>query len=351
MNAPEFFIYGDIGQTEDGTGITAANVISALNALPSGAKPIVRIHSAGGSVGEGTAIFNAIKNHPGGAVTQIDSIAGSMASVIAMAGSPVRMAGNALLMIHNVQNDVQGDAEALRRGADVADKTNETIVAAYSEKTGLSRKKIRELMDANAVMTAREALALGFVDEITGPVALAARVPAADALGASFDKSKTGMSNEAISAEDKSLLQRLRAFFKPESGEDPIAKVNADLLTARTSLAEITTARDKALDETKALITERDSLTAKITALDGTVAKLNADLLTAQTELKTERDGLTAKIDKEVTARIASAGGDPIKRDPKAATNPGGTMARAEFTTKNAAEQMAYIKAGGKITD
>ena len=61
----------------------------------------LRIASGGGSIVEGNTIFNALKRHGAKVVTHIDSLAASMASVIAMAGDEVHMAANGLFMIHN----------------------------------------------------------------------------------------------------------------------------------------------------------------------------------------------------------------------------------------------------------
>ena len=84
-----------------GWGITANDFIADMKDLGDVDTINVRISSGGGSIVEGNAIFNALKRHPAKIVTHIDSIAASMASVIAMAGDEVRMAANALFMIHN----------------------------------------------------------------------------------------------------------------------------------------------------------------------------------------------------------------------------------------------------------
>jgi ATP-dependent protease ClpP protease subunit len=127
------FLYDEIG----GFGKSAANFINDLQAVPSDHRLVLRIHSPGGSVLDGNAIFTALRAHPGGITTHIDGLAASMASVVAIAGDPVRMAGNGLMMIHNVSGGVQGDADDLRKMADTMDKVQQTIENAYVGKTGL----------------------------------------------------------------------------------------------------------------------------------------------------------------------------------------------------------------------
>ena len=80
-------IYDEIGAW----GVTAKDFIAGLKEHK-GKALTVRINSPGGEVFDGAAIYNALKRHKGGVITQIDGIAASMASYIALIGSPVRMA-------------------------------------------------------------------------------------------------------------------------------------------------------------------------------------------------------------------------------------------------------------------
>jgi ATP-dependent protease ClpP protease subunit len=70
------FLYDEIG----GFGKSAAAFIEDLQAIPKDHRLVLRIHSPGGSILDGNAIFTALKSHPGGVTTQIDGLAASMAS-------------------------------------------------------------------------------------------------------------------------------------------------------------------------------------------------------------------------------------------------------------------------------
>lgn len=98
-NSVEIFIYGDIGDSWDDESTTAAQFVKDLAGLGS-TDITLRINSPGGSVTDGLAIYNALKRHPAKVTTEIDGIAASIASLIAMAGDTVNMASNALFMIH-----------------------------------------------------------------------------------------------------------------------------------------------------------------------------------------------------------------------------------------------------------
>ena len=109
----ELLLYGIIGDYwED---LDAKDVIMAIRGID--AKAItVKIHSEGGSVFAGLAIYNALMDHPAAILVHIDALAASVASVIAMAGDVVEMPGNAFLMIHNPWVMAVGDEKEMGQG-------------------------------------------------------------------------------------------------------------------------------------------------------------------------------------------------------------------------------------------
>ena len=127
----------------------------------------VRIHSPGGSIAEGCAIYNSLKNNPAKVKVFIEGECCSIATVIAMAGDEIVMSPVANFMIHNpLVMYMSGGAEELRARADVLDKLKETIINAYATKSHLSREEISELMDKETYFTAEEALEKGFITEV-----------------------------------------------------------------------------------------------------------------------------------------------------------------------------------------
>jgi hypothetical protein len=95
----ELLIYDVIGEDWFGGGITAKNVIAALDEF-GGKRVTVRINSPGGVADEGIAIYNALKRYEGRVDTVIDSIAASAASVIALAGEKRTTSEGGRWMIH-----------------------------------------------------------------------------------------------------------------------------------------------------------------------------------------------------------------------------------------------------------
>lgn len=105
-------------------------------------------------------------DYPHDVTVKIDALAASAASVIAMAGTKVCMSPVAMMMVHNPATIAIGDTEEMQKAIDMLNEVKESIMNAYEIKSGLSRHKISQLMDAETWMNAKEAVKLGFADEI-----------------------------------------------------------------------------------------------------------------------------------------------------------------------------------------
>jgi ATP-dependent Clp protease protease subunit len=165
----ELSIYDEIGAF----GIGAKEFIAELREYK-GQHVHVRINSPGGEIIDGSAIANALNRHEGGVTVHIDGLAASMASYIAMSGKPTYMSENALLMIHNPWTLAAGEADDLRKQADLLDTMKSTLVRGYQRKSGMPAEEISRLMDEETWLTALEATALGFVDAIEDGIPAAA---------------------------------------------------------------------------------------------------------------------------------------------------------------------------------
>lgn len=169
----EVYIYDQIGMNFWGEGIAAKAIIEELNSIDTDAIH-VHVNSPGGSVFDGVAIFNALQRHKATITVYVDGLAASIASIIALAGNKVVMADNALFMIHNPWGWAMGTAEDMRREADVLDKIRDTLVGTYAAKTGKGAPELEQMLNDETWMTAKEALAHGFIDEIGNRVEAAA---------------------------------------------------------------------------------------------------------------------------------------------------------------------------------
>lgn len=135
--------------------------------LFAGSGPItIWINSPGGDVFAAAQIYNMLMDYPHEVTVKIDALAASAASVIAMAGTKVLMSPVAMIMVHNPATIAIGDSEEMQKAIDMLAEVKESIMNAYEIKTGMSRHKISQLMDAETWMNAKEAVKLGFADEI-----------------------------------------------------------------------------------------------------------------------------------------------------------------------------------------
>lgn len=135
--------------------------------LFSGSGPItLHISSPGGDCVAASQIYTMLMDYPGDVTVQIDGLAASAASVIAMAGTRVCMSPTSVMMIHNPFTSAMGDSEEMRKAIQLLDEVKESIINAYQIKTGLSRAKLSHLMDSETWMNAVKAKELGFCDEI-----------------------------------------------------------------------------------------------------------------------------------------------------------------------------------------
>ncbi len=175
--APELYIYDDIGPDWAGmvSGETVARALAQIGNVPT---IKVRLNSPGGDVFEGFAIYNALVRHSSKIEIEIDSLAASAASLIAMAGDTVRIAENAMMMVHNAWTIVAGNKNDLAKTVLLLDKIDGNLASTYTARTGLASEEIVGLLDAETWFTAAEAVEKGFADEINQPLAISNKVRA-----------------------------------------------------------------------------------------------------------------------------------------------------------------------------
>lgn len=162
----EILIYGDIGGGWWDEGITGESISKEIAAIDADTIH-VRVNSGGGLVFEGLAIYNALARHSAKIIMHVDSIAASIASVILMAGDEIHIAEGAQVMIHKPWSGTWGDAEAMRKEADILDKLEKGIIDIYAARTGADRADLEAWVGAETWFTGQEAVDAGFADSMT----------------------------------------------------------------------------------------------------------------------------------------------------------------------------------------
>lgn len=166
----ELYLYGDIVEDsyvwdKEEEYISAKKVRTELAKLE-GQNLLVHINSFGGMTFEGVAIYNALMDYKGNIEVQIDGIAASAASIIAMAGKKITGRNNTMLMIHKGWTYAKGNANDLRKSADMLEKIDMAADATYMNRYKGTQEELDTLINDETWLTAEECLECGFYDEV-----------------------------------------------------------------------------------------------------------------------------------------------------------------------------------------
>lgn len=328
MAKPTFNLLGDIVQ-DDATRFYASDVAPAMFIgwlAKQDGDIAVNINSLGGNVMGGLAIANAIKGYTKGTVTaRVLGIAASMASVIACAADTLEIADGAFMMIHNPWTVAMGDADELRKSADVLDQIKSSIIGFYQSKYTGEPETLAAAMDAETWMTREEAVAALWnvaapaieegETEIKAAAAVSARVwenapEAAKALFAGKGEpisAECGVLNAEISAEPatdnselrtpNSELENWQARYKGASRKitelQAAASDSARLLADAKAALETATARIAELETENADFKSRLAETSRNLAdAQASAKQFEADCENAKRELSETKAAL-----------------------------------------------------------
>ena len=137
-----------------------------LEEIPEGKEIELHINSDGGSVKEGTAIYNLLKQKPNKKTGIVDGVAHSIAFLILQACDVRKMCLGTSALIHNMWMYCYGNATQLRKYADDLDVLSESNRKVFMERAKISEDELKELMDAETYLTPEAALEYGLIDEI-----------------------------------------------------------------------------------------------------------------------------------------------------------------------------------------
>lgn len=142
--AAEILLYGYISPYD----VSAADFIIELSQLCAIYSDIkIKINSGGGSVFEGIAMYNGIRQKikEGKHIkTCVEGIAASMGAIIALAGEEISISKYGRMMIHRATGYASGDAEDMRLQADLIESAEGDCVKIIAERTGLKEKEVKE---------------------------------------------------------------------------------------------------------------------------------------------------------------------------------------------------------------
>jgi len=156
-SAADLYFFGDINSESLGEwqkyypdDKAPKDVQDFLDQLEEVSKINVHINSGGGSVFGGIAIYNILKRHNAEITVYVEGLAASIASVIAMAGDKIIIPANAQMMIHKPSSVTWGNADDMRKEADILDGCQKVILNTYMQHTkeGITPEQRNQLINA-----------------------------------------------------------------------------------------------------------------------------------------------------------------------------------------------------------
>jgi len=337
--AADVYILDEIGMY----GTSASDFIADVKANSDKEKEVrVHLNSPGGSVFDGLAIYNFLKDR-GNVTTIVDGVAASMASVIFMAGSNRIMPENSLLMIHEPWTGAVGEADDLRKAAETLDKMRDSIAGIYANVTGKDIDVVKDMMAETTWMNGADAEKEGFATMLTDAVEMAA----------SFDVAKLTTVPDALAKAVKDKEKEMSEIKELQDGlQEAQAKLEESIKDAEAKAKEsfdagIEAGEEQALGRVAARMEkykDAEFVVATIELDDGEVkdkyiARLEADL-EAKAEAKAKEAEVLSKDEGEEAVASVAAGSDPAE-----------VKVEAKSVEEQIADRAAALKAEGKSAE
>lgn len=161
----KIYIYDEIGFW----GTNAKDFAAQLNEIDTDEIEL-HLNSPGGSVFDGLAIYNALKDHSSTIIAKVDGVAASTASFIMQAADIRMISRNAQVMIHDAKAFAGGNEAQMMQAAKLLGRISNEIADIYAVRSGQTKsaEDFREIMKSgDKWYNGNEALEDGLVDEVT----------------------------------------------------------------------------------------------------------------------------------------------------------------------------------------
>ena len=139
-----------------------------LGEIPDGQTIELHINSNGGSVKEGVAIYNLLKQKQSHKIGIVDGVSHSVAFLVLQACDERRMCLGTTALIHNMWMYCAGNAAQLRKFADDLDAMMEANRQVFLERATITEDELKTLMEQETYLTPDKALEYGLIDAIEG---------------------------------------------------------------------------------------------------------------------------------------------------------------------------------------
>lgn len=319
-NQVEIDLFDEIG----GWGVYAKEFKDEVSSLVNSSSEdiIVNINSPGGSVFEGIEIYNYLKGLPNKVTVKINSLAASIATIVALGGDELHISESAFFMIHNPWSIAMGEADDMRKQADVLDKIKETILSIYEKNSNLDRERLTAIMDEETWLTGSEAVEYGFADQLTEGVKVAAMATTDIINNFKNIPNSLKMAENTENQEQKSVLEKIKALLSSDDTKNELQERYAELSEEVKALKESNADLEGTLEEAyNTLKTEKDNkaveLADKDKEINAKIEEINAkdkeiEALKAEIQAKTEEVQAKVKEVEELNAKLSEETGEDL---------------------------------------
>lgn len=126
----------------------------------------VALAGPGGAVWEGITIYNIIRSVSVPTTCYIIGECASASTIIAAAFDEVYMTPGSIFMVHEASTEAYGTKKDLKRGLNMLETVDKTIIEVYHRKTSYPIDKLQALVEAESWLTPQQTVELGFANGI-----------------------------------------------------------------------------------------------------------------------------------------------------------------------------------------
>ena len=130
----------------------------------------LHINSKGGDVFEGMAMLGLLKEHTGQKTALVQGICASAATLPLFAMDTVKAQETSMFLFHKSATMAYGHSEDLEKQAAELKTIDQTIIDLYLKKFKGTEEELIELLEADKLISAKQALEYGLIDEIVADV-------------------------------------------------------------------------------------------------------------------------------------------------------------------------------------
>lgn len=328
MKKYDLYLTGTVGW-----GISAGYVKYVLD--NSKGKPVtVAVSSMGGYVDAGLQIYELFKNH-GDVTVEFLGMSASSATFMAMGAKTIKMAKNALILIHNSmtwvdewgsrnKEQIEESIKRLKFQRDQLSTIDDVLAQIYADRNGKPVDEVKAKMKVAAWIKAADAVDFGIVDEVIDAVKVEGAAP-------------QNVTNSII---NEMGLPPLPSGFNPESGEESPAGILQKAMELLKGLRN-----SFAVNQESKMIKIFTCVMALLAIKDGFQPNDQGDIVLTQDQMKKIDDQLKLQDDACKKAKTLI---DSLKDENKKLKD---DITSKENEIKNLKEGPGERKDGGEVVD